>query len=104
MTFTESNTIEAYLRDLLTGGITDQPIAPVGLAQQGIGWHFLPSTALGRHPQPLLPSFLDNSNQNGTVPSKTNYETRERSEKESAHRQPLPFRVFRAFRSCKPSD
>ena len=54
MTFTESNTIEAYLRDLLTGGITGQPIAPVGLAQQGLGWHFLPGAALGRQPQEVF--------------------------------------------------
>ncbi|WPL18243.1 hypothetical protein Thiowin_03307 [Thiorhodovibrio winogradskyi] len=54
MIFTDSNTIEAYLRDLLTGGITDQHNAPIGIAQQGLGWNFLPSASLGRQPQDVF--------------------------------------------------
>ncbi len=46
MTFDESNTVEAYVRDLLCGGITHHTAVGPGLARRtgkvsGVGWHYL---------------------------------------------------------------
>ena len=46
MTFNESNTVEAYLRDLLCGGVTHHTAVGPGLARRtgklsGLGWHYL---------------------------------------------------------------
>lgn len=46
MTFNESNSVEAYLRDLLCGGVTHHTAAGPGLARRnrqvsGLGWHYL---------------------------------------------------------------
>ena len=46
MMFTESNTVEAFLRDLLCGGITHHTATGPGLARRngkvsGLGWHFI---------------------------------------------------------------
>ncbi|MAE63795.1 MAG: DEAD/DEAH box helicase, partial [Phycisphaeraceae bacterium] len=59
MTFNESNTVEAFVRDLLCGGITDRPDAPTGLARHngqivGSGWHFLSPSNLPRQAQESL--------------------------------------------------
>lgn len=101
MTFTESNTIEAYLCDLLTGGITDQPTAPVGLAQQGLGWHFLASTALGRQPQQVFPPFRDHPNRYSRVPRRATTKHAKVAKRGHTLRPALFFRAFRAFRSSK---
>lgn len=61
MTFTESNTIESYLRDLLCGpssgkalsGVAE-PSAAYGIAGQGIGWTYIPATDLPRQPQEVF--------------------------------------------------
>ena len=61
--FTESNTVEALIRDLLCGPLpkTPQRVAelPVpyvtnGLARRGAGWHFVPPAVLPRQPQEVL--------------------------------------------------
>ena len=46
MTFNEANTVEAYVRDLLCGGITHHTAVGPGLARRagkvsGLGWHYL---------------------------------------------------------------
>lgn len=58
--FTESNTVEAFVRDLLSGPpepvvaagyIIHQPravYATAGRSRKGIGWHFLPAADLPR--------------------------------------------------------
>ncbi|WPL18240.1 hypothetical protein Thiowin_03304 [Thiorhodovibrio winogradskyi] len=55
MTFTESNTVEAYLRDLLRGGSANaNPLnlqdarGSYGVAGKGAGWTYLPPAALPR--------------------------------------------------------
>jgi type I restriction enzyme R subunit len=57
--FNESNTVEAFIRDLLTGGITHHTAAGHGLARRngrivGLGWHFLSAANLPRQPQEIL--------------------------------------------------
>jgi type I restriction enzyme R subunit len=62
--FTESNTVEAMIRDLLCGpqkatsgvGLAESPAPYVtnGLARRGAGWHFIPAVALPRQPQDLF--------------------------------------------------
>src|SRR5262245_13725452 len=59
MTFNESNTVEAYVRDRLCGGITHYTAVGPGLARRrgalsGLGWHFLAPQNLGRQPQEVL--------------------------------------------------
>ena len=51
--FTESNTVEAFIRDLLCGGVTSQKHLATGLARldgkvQGLGWHYIPPQILPR--------------------------------------------------------
>ncbi len=46
MTFTESNTVEALVRDILCGGVTHHTAVGPGLARRhgalsGFGWHYL---------------------------------------------------------------
>ena len=46
MTFTESNTVEALVRDVLCGGVTHHTAAGPGLARRGgalsgAGWHYI---------------------------------------------------------------
>lgn len=53
MTFTESNTIEAYIRDLLCGGVTHHTTVGAGFARQsgrlsGQGWHYLSAANIPR--------------------------------------------------------
>ena len=52
MTFTESNTVEAFMRNILCGGVTHHTAVGPGLARRygdlaGVGWH-----CLGRHHLP----------------------------------------------------
>ncbi|MCB9610085.1 MAG: HsdR family type I site-specific deoxyribonuclease [Polyangiaceae bacterium] len=59
MTFNESNTVEAYVRDLLCGGITHHTAVGPGLARRsgkvsGLGWHFLSSAHLPRQTHETL--------------------------------------------------
>ncbi len=59
MTFNESNTVEAFVRDRLCGGITHHTAVGPGLARRhgalsGLGWHFLAPQNLGRLPQEVL--------------------------------------------------
>ncbi|XKH60748.1 HsdR family type I site-specific deoxyribonuclease [Halomonas sediminis] len=58
MTFNESNTVKAFIRDRLAGGAGPTTIA-VGLARQGdviagLGWHYLGPSDLPRQPQEAL--------------------------------------------------
>ena len=46
MSFNEANTVEAFVRDRLCGGITHHTAVGPGLARRhgqvsGLGWHFL---------------------------------------------------------------
>ena len=59
MTFNEANTVEAFIRDLLCGGVTDDTVVGPGLARQnnqlaGLGWHYLSHHDLPRQPQEAL--------------------------------------------------
>jgi type I restriction enzyme, R subunit len=59
MTFNESNTVEAYLRDLLCGGVTHYTAVGPGLARRtgrisGLGWHYLAPAAIPRQPQDVF--------------------------------------------------
>lgn len=59
MMFNESNTVEAFVRDLLCGGVTHHTSVGAGLARSagkvcGLGWHFLSSANLPRQPQEVL--------------------------------------------------
>ncbi len=59
MTFNEANTVEAFVRDMLCGGITHQTSVGPGLARRsgqisGLGWHYLSHENLPRHPQRVL--------------------------------------------------
>ena len=53
MSFNEANTIEAFIRDLLCGGVNNNiPVGP-GLARvnnklSGLGWHYLSKESLSR--------------------------------------------------------
>lgn len=60
MTFTESNTVEAHLRDLLAGSDSARPthVSP-GFARKGgkvagLGWHFVAAPNLSRQSQEVL--------------------------------------------------
>ena len=53
MTFNEANTVEAFIRDLLCGGVTHHTAVGPGIARRhgslsGLGWHFLASENLPR--------------------------------------------------------
>lgn len=60
--FNESNTVEAYVRDILAGAVSDalaiavhEPQVPYqGRAQTGLGWHYIGPKALPREPQDVL--------------------------------------------------
>jgi type I restriction enzyme R subunit len=60
MTFTESNTVEAHLRDLLAGAALVRPAQlSSGLARAsgkiaGLGWHYIAPVDLPRQPQEVL--------------------------------------------------
>ena len=59
MTFNESNTVEAFIRDRLCGGVTRHTAVGPGLARRqgalsGLGWHFLAPQNLSRLPQEVL--------------------------------------------------
>ena len=61
MSFTESNTIEAYLRDLLAGAgklapahVAQQPAAPYGQAPKGLGWQYVAPADVPRQAQEVL--------------------------------------------------
>ena len=59
MTFNEANTVEAFIRDLLCGGIKDDISSTLGLARaknklSGLGWHYLSSRKIPRQVQEVL--------------------------------------------------
>ncbi len=59
MTFNEANTVEAFIRDRLCGGITHHTAVGPGLARRhgqisGLGWHFLAPQNLPRQPHEVL--------------------------------------------------
>ena len=59
MTFNEANAVEAFIRDLLCGGVTDHTSVGPGLARHnnqlsGLGWHYLSHHELPRQPQEAL--------------------------------------------------
>ena len=59
MSFNEANTVEAFIRDLLCGGITHHIAIGPGLARRtgkisGLGWHYLSHENLPRQPQEVL--------------------------------------------------
>jgi type I restriction enzyme R subunit len=59
MTFNESNTVEAFVRDLLCGGVTNRPTADPGFAREagqrlGLGWHYLSPHDLPRKSTQVL--------------------------------------------------
>lgn len=61
MSFNESNTVEAYVRDLLAGSIKplpaktiQEPVASYGLSPKGIGWRYAAPTEVPRQIQEVL--------------------------------------------------
>ena len=59
--FNESNTVEAYLSDLLSGqtksvltNAIKAPQATYGHSHKGLGWHRVPSTEIPRQPQEVI--------------------------------------------------
>jgi len=60
--FSEANTVEAYVRDILAGPVSDAVVTAVhepqvpyqGRAQTGLGWHYIGPKALPRQPQDVL--------------------------------------------------
>ena len=59
MTFTESNTVEALVRDVLCGGVTHHTAVGPGLARRhgalsGLGWHYLGPQHLARQAHEIL--------------------------------------------------
>lgn len=59
MTFNEANTVEAFVRDLLCGGITHHTAVGAGLARRsgrisGLGWHYLSHENIPRSPQEVI--------------------------------------------------
>ena len=59
MSFNEANTVEAFVRDLLCGGVTHRTAVGPGLARRagqlsGLGWHYLSHENLPRQPQEAL--------------------------------------------------
>ena len=59
MTFNEANTVEAFIRDRLCGGVTHHTAVGPGLARRhgkisGLGWHYLAPQNLPRQPHEVL--------------------------------------------------
>jgi type I restriction enzyme R subunit len=61
MAFNESNTVEAYLYDLLSGAanvvpanVVQEPVAPYGHSHKGLGWRRAASADFSRQPQEAL--------------------------------------------------
>lgn len=59
MSFNEANTVEASVRDRLSGGITHHTAVGPGLARRlgqvsGLGWHFLAPQYLPRQPHEVM--------------------------------------------------
>ena len=59
MTFNESNTVEAYLRDLICGGVTHHTAVGAGFARRagricGLGWHYLAAANVPREPHDVF--------------------------------------------------
>ena len=59
MTFNEANTVEAFIRDRLCGGVTHHTAVGPGLARRqgrvsGLGWHFLAPQNLRRQSHEVL--------------------------------------------------
>ncbi len=59
MTFTEANTVENLVRDLLCGGVTQHTAVGPGLARRqgkvsGLGWHYLAPAHVPRQPQDVF--------------------------------------------------
>ena len=59
MSFNEANTVEAFVRDRLCGGVTHHTAVGPGLARRhgqlsGLGWHFLAPQNLPRQPHEVL--------------------------------------------------
>ena len=59
MNFDEANTVEAFIRDLLCGGVTHHTAVGPGIARRhgtisGLGWHFLAPDHLPRKPHQIL--------------------------------------------------
>jgi type I restriction enzyme, R subunit len=59
MSFNESNTVEAFVRDQLCGGVTHHTAVGHGLARRnrqisGLGWHFLSAANLPRQPHEVF--------------------------------------------------
>jgi len=59
MSFNEGNTVEAFVRDVLCGGITHYTAVGSGIARRsgsvsGLGWHFLTGKDLPRQPHEVL--------------------------------------------------
>ena len=59
MPYTESNTIEAFIRDLLCGGVTHHTVTGPGLARRngkvsGLGWHFVGPNNFSRQSHEVL--------------------------------------------------
>lgn len=57
--FNEANTVEAFIRDRLCGGVTYHTVVGPGLSRRnrqisGLGWHYLSASNLSRLPQELL--------------------------------------------------
>ena len=61
--FSESNSVEALIRDLLCGSqpagskaIAELPATytPIGRGHRGAGWHYVPAAALPRQPQDVF--------------------------------------------------
>ena len=57
--FTESNTVESFIRDLLGGGVIHHTAVGPGLARRlgmisGLGWHYLSPQDLPRQPSEIL--------------------------------------------------
>ena len=67
MTFNEANTVEAFVRDLLCGGITHHTAVGPGIARRtgqisGLGWHFLSHENLPRQfHEPLVEEHLSDA-------------------------------------------
>ncbi len=59
MSFNEANTVEAFIRDRLCGGVTHYTAVGPGRARRnaqisGLGWHYLASRHLARQPHEVL--------------------------------------------------
>jgi len=59
MTFNEANTVEAFFRDLLCGGVTHHTAVGPGFARRhgtisGLGWHYLAHQHIPRQPQDVF--------------------------------------------------